>query len=429
MVLGTVKAAWTRGFTFIQPDGAPQKLFFHTSCRADGQQEADFLPGCRVSYEVIVGQKGPQATAVTCVEHKAPEPVAPPIAVGVEGSITKWLGHRGFGFVDTAAHKGVFVHKSQIRSGRAEAGAVITGNIVPATGRTGFAMSDVAVVGWAPSGDVWHDWAYLPQGWEVDLARLAESENWNYRFTESDTPSPILRRYLRQTFLRLRDTGKIVEGEVAGCRRAALNTGLVDRLQNEIVALFEADGASEARYKLKRFSLAGDRELLQAFGAQQPELARYFDNPADVIYDISLPLFLAVDHVDERQARAPLELQGNEYGFLSAINAQKDAVLKRVARNYKTAIPQFYRPFGRGTGALQLLLPLCLVRSDRVDLALAVEKINGTYRGNTVLTLDMAYTHARLITRPDTEWLRPDGDVAGPSISGLPEIEEDVAEL
>lgn len=30
---------------------------------------------------------------------------------------------------------------------------------------------------------------------------------------------------------------------------------------------------------------------------------------------------------------------------------------------------------------------------------------DGAYRGHTVLTLEMAYTNARLVARPDSEWL------------------------
>jgi len=39
----------------------------------------------------------------------------------------------------------------------------------------------------------------------------------------------------------------------------------------------------------------------------------------------------------------------------------------------------------------------------RADLALVVEKDadRKAYRGNTVLTLDMAYSNARLLARPD----------------------------
>lgn len=74
---------------------------------------------------------------------------------------------------------------------------------------------------------------------------------------------------------------------------------------------------------------------------------------------------------------------------------------QRVYRNYKTAIPQFHR------GEIQLLLPLCLERPDRADLALVVSRVGDCYRGDTVLTLQMAYNNARLLTRPDREWLTP----------------------
>ncbi len=77
----------------------------------------------------------------------------------------------------------------------------------------------------------------------------------------------------------------------------------------------------------------------------------------------------------------------------------KDAV-RRVKRNYKTAVPQFYN------GNLQLLLPICLSSKASADLALVVSKENGVYRATTCLTLDMAINNARLIAKPDDEWLK-----------------------
>ena len=74
---------------------------------------------------------------------------------------------------------------------------------------------------------------------------------------------------------------------------------------------------------------------------------------------------------------------------------------RRIKRNYKTAIPQFYK------GKLQLLLPLCLTSKAKADLALVVEKENNIYRASTCLTLDMAVNNARLIAKPDDEWLKP----------------------
>lgn len=51
----------------------------------------------------------------------------------------------------------------------------------------------------------------------------------------------------------------------------------------------------------------------------------------------------------------------------------------------------------------------------KADLALAVYKIKGKqpdgldsfYSGRTCLTLDMAINNARLIAKPDEEWLKP----------------------
>jgi len=58
---------------------------------------------------------------------------------------------------------------------------------------------------------------------------------------------------------------------------------------------------------------------------------------------------------------------------------------------------------------MQLLLPLNLTSENEADLALVADKDKDRhiYRIRTVLTMDMAYVDARLITRPDREWLNP----------------------
>jgi hypothetical protein len=69
-------------------------------------------------------------------------------------------------------------------------------------------------------------------------------------------------------------------------------------------------------------------------------------------------------------------------------------------------VPQWY-PALREAGA-QFLVPLDLTGDGRADLALVVSAIGDQeYRGNTVLTLSMAYTNARLVARPDSDWLLP----------------------
>ena len=42
----------------------------------------------------------------------------------------------------------------------------------------------------------------------------------------------------------------------------------------------------------------------------------------------------------------------------------------------------------------------------KADLALVIENCNGSYRASTCLTLDMAINNARLIAKPDDEWLK-----------------------
>jgi hypothetical protein len=63
------------------------------------------------------------------------------------------------------------------------------------------------------------------------------------------------------------------------------------------------------------------------------------------------------------------------------------------------AVPQFYK------SRIQLLLPLYLRNPRRPDLALTLERHGGWYRAATVLYPDWAYRHARLLARPNSEWL------------------------
>lgn len=96
-------------------------------------------------------------------------------------------------------------------------------------------------------------------------------------------------------------------------------------------------------------------------------------------------------------------LRDNKTLAIAAIQGSIQILKEKVIRNYKIAIPHWYR------GAIQLLLPLNLTSEHEADLALVAEKDqeSNLYRIKTALTMDMAYMDARLITRPDREWLNP----------------------
>ncbi len=71
----------------------------------------------------------------------------------------------------------------------------------------------------------------------------------------------------------------------------------------------------------------------------------------------------------------------------------------RIKENYKAAVPQYFNK------KIQFLIPISLGDPSIVDLSLAVGKEGGVYTGHTCLTLDMAYNNARLIAKPESDWL------------------------
>jgi len=236
-----------------------------------------------------------------------------------------------------------------------------------------------------------------------ELATLAQPENWDYRHTHSDHNKPILYNYVHYTFSRIEDEAKIVYNTTND--KACFNTGLVTENYEDIFAYFiphtnpKPDGP---KWFFQRFCKESDRGLLE-FG-NLPPMAHYFDDPAELLYDTRLEIRKNVDHIiDDNRERfpEPFKSMPDNYQLRLALEGAIDHSVKRVERNYKTAVPQFYQ------GRLQLLLPLCMSNRTNADLALVVYRENRVYLASTVLTIDMAYNNARLIARPDTEWLEP----------------------
>lgn len=120
-----------------------------------------------------------------------------------------------------------------------------------------------------------------------------------------------------------------------------------------------------------------------------------------LLFDWHYPIDVYYKHIldDERnKSRLPKEfLESNN--IVNVLNGAIDTMKKRISSNYKLAIPQYYE------GKIQLLLPLCLMSDDKPDVAIAVTKKDTCYQGHTCLTLDMAYNNARLIAKPESNWL------------------------
>lgn len=238
-----------------------------------------------------------------------------------------------------------------------------------------------------------------------ELSRLAHpKEDWSgakkpCKNVESDFY--VLWKYIHHTFgyLKKKEPQKIFVGATYGC----FNTGLESEKHEEIYAFFQRNSVDD-KFELIGFFEASNNAL-NSIRSKLPEPANYIINPADFIFDATKEMDYSLTHIlDYRQHRLPkiIETIPEQYREDIIVNRMREAH-RRLKRNYKLAVPQ-YSP---RLDEIQLLIPVCIKEKTIADCALAVRKIDDVYVAKTILTMDMAYNNARLITRPDPEWLRP----------------------
>lgn len=240
------------------------------------------------------------------------------------------------------------------------------------------------------------------------LASLAKEENWNFNnqefISKYRSKYPILINYLNYTFLRVQELGYIVYSEDGD--KACFNTGLQTKNDKDIYALFfrnkQADIHNSPDWTLYTFVDSYSQKL--APYTELPPIATYIEDASDLVFDTKLEIEINMEHiVDKNKERMPELLQQNTTLARHALEGAIKSLKSKVIRNYKIAIPHWY------DGKMQLLLPLNLIDENVADLALVVDKDKerNIYRATTILTMDWAYIDARLITRPDRDWLNP----------------------
>ncbi|GGP02165.1 hypothetical protein GCM10012278_08310 [Nonomuraea glycinis] len=284
-------------------------------------------------------------------------------------------------------------------------GADPSGTRAPRTlGSPGNALYDYAHLGYVRSG------ANLSHGTgDPDLfdrlADLAEHERWDGLEAEAQGGNRILRNYIRWTFERAHQQDKI--STTADRNYSAFNTGLATDRQATIYGLFRRNNRPDKPWAFVDWRVESGRDFMDHFPpSMRPDVVTYADNPADYIYDWRQELVVNVDHILDDQGnleRFPAALRENPHLARMALKGAVDGAEDRVRRNYKAAVPTWYPAQDR----VQLLLPLSLLDAIVVDLALVVSRQGEYYRGHTVLTTAMAYNNARLLARPDSDWLQP----------------------
>ena len=231
------------------------------------------------------------------------------------------------------------------------------------------------------------------------------------------TAVPKLRNYLNYTFRRVLE----LEGQEPGVyfRRSlddewiSFNTGLHNQFGADSIAIFQRfKQRSDLPIKpvpdwvFKGCYAPNDRQYRDRFGTEIPEIAWYSKDSRDFVFDTTYQLDRdAFDHLFERaKERAGLPNASDEV-VRNYLRGALENIVPKIKRNYKIAIPVFYIEESR----MQLLLPFVSASNSNDVSCFLVERDDAIkcYRLKTIYDLDQAYYAARLITRPDKDWLNP----------------------
>lgn len=229
--------------------------------------------------------------------------------------------------------------------------------------------------------------AYFQVNWNdyiEDIIKIADKENWS---NETYPNNKILTNYMVHTYKKLSSERNIITNNNYGL----FNTGLFTKFFQPIYAYQDKNGIRFlTSYELGNMNIS-----------ERPPRANYFEDPSLLLFDWHYEININYKHILQdinNLNRIPEKLKDSK-NILNNLNGSIETMRKRVSANYKLAIPQYHE------NKIQLLLPLCLEDDITPTLALAVTKVGNYYQGHTCLTLDMAYNNARLIAKPESDWL------------------------
>ncbi|MCL2279245.1 MAG: DUF3825 domain-containing protein [Oscillospiraceae bacterium] len=251
------------------------------------------------------------------------------------------------------------------------------------------------------------------KGYDWKIANLAASlhpEKWSY---DGKSDYKILTDYIKYTFEKLYSEHLEATEEMKSKilfeseDKACFNTGLFDTNWQQI--FFYCEKNRNEGYQRWWFHSFQTEYTLALLGIKAADIRRanYFSEPSDLVFNVNYEIIPQWDHIldnEENFKRLPsnIALLGKET-CRAIIKGKIDETTKIIQANYKTAVPQWYNK------KIQLLIPLYLTSGTRPDVAMVLSKNDATrqYSGHTCLTRDMAYNNARLIARPNSEWLDP----------------------
>ena len=230
-----------------------------------------------------------------------------------------------------------------------------------------------------------------------ELAAKALPEKWSFECKEDYS---ILKNYLNYTFNKLQTENKVIETDTY----CAFDTGLFTKYYLPIYAYgekYKNPSENTAKWFFKGFKdkyELGAMDILEKF----PERADYFSDPSRLVFDWHLDVIINCGHIlDDLNTlqRLPDSIKNSDTP-LETLKGVIDTAIQKVIANYKLAVPHYY------LGKIQLLIPLYFGNSETPSVALVLDKMKGNYyQASTCLDMKMAYMDARLIAKPESNWL------------------------
>jgi hypothetical protein len=195
---------------------------------------------------------------------------------------------------------------------------------------------------------------------------------------------------------------------------ACFNTGLQDRHAADLYCIFQkyipppnpANAKPVADWVYRGTATARENAYRSHFSTTLPGLAWYSSDSRDYIFNAEYTIDTDIfDHMfDRAKERSGLPDTAPDESVRNYLKGAIENLVPKIKRNYKTAIPMYFIEEKR----MQLLLPFHSTNGRDISCFLVErDDANRVYKIKTILDMDQAYFAARLITRPDKEWLNP----------------------
>lgn len=229
------------------------------------------------------------------------------------------------------------------------------------------------------------------------LASIAEEEPWSF----TDEPNTILTKYINGTFKQCYKQDKFLT--TPDKKFTCFNTGLLTPNGNDILCVFEQNQVHNVQpWFLKFFADKTERKYMDLF-ASIPPLATYTDNFEKFYFNPNYEIIISSDHIlDDNWDRIHEVVPLSKSIVKSLMIGVVEEAKRKIQRNLRLVVPQFYN------NQIMYLVPIRIpIEEDKyVTMALAVELTQtNQYRANTIFTKEMAYEKARLLMKPESNWL------------------------